>query len=281
MLKIDHLTKNYGDFKLNVDMEVKRGCISGLIGRNGAGKSTTFKAVLDLIHPEGGSVQVFGKDSKSLSSKDREMLGVVLSDAGFSECLTPKDVNGILKAMYQKHDAQYFFRQCEKLALPAEKKIKEFSSGMRAKLKLLVALSHDAKLLILDEPTVGLDVAMREEVLDMLRQYMLADEERAILISSHIATDLEGLCDDIYMISDGSIVLHEETDVLLGSYAVLKTDENQYEHIDRRYILQSKREAFGYSCLTNQKQFYLENYPQLVVEQSGIDDLILFMAGGK
>lgn len=281
MLKIDHLTKTYGDFKLDVTMEVKKGCITGFIGRNGAGKSTTFKSILDLVHPDGGSVQVFGKDSRDLTAKDREMLGVVLSDAGFSEYLTVNDVNHLLRLMYQRHDEQYFFGQCEKMALPVNKKIKEFSSGMKAKLKLLVALSHDARLLILDEPTVGLDVAMREELLDMLRQYMLADEERTILISSHIATDLEGLCDDIYMIHDGSIVLHEETDVLLSSYAVLKPDETQFESLERKYILQIKKEAFGYSCLTNQKQFYLENYPQLVVEQSGIDDLILLMIGGE
>ena len=162
-----------------------------------------------------------------------------------------------------------------------DKKVKEFSTGMKAKLKVLVALSHDARLLVLDEPTVGLDVAMREELLDLLRAYMEADEDRAILISSHIATDLEGLCDDVYMINNGSIVLHEETDVLLSSYAVLKMDAAQYEKIDKKYILQTKREAFGYSCLTNQKHFYVENYPQLVVEQSGIDDLILFMIGGE
>ena len=281
MLNIDHVVKNYGDFHLDVTMEVKTGCITGLVGRNGAGKSTTFKAILDLVCPESGSVQVFGTDSRNLSARERENMGVVLSDSGFSEYMTVKDVNAILNVMYSGHDSEYFLAQCEKQRLPENKKIKEFSTGMKAKLKLLVALSHDAKLLILDEPTVGLDVAMREELLDLLRTYMEADDERAILISSHIATDLEGLCDDIYMINNGSIVLHEETDVLLSSYAVLKVDVEQYERLDKKYILQTKKEAFGYSCLTNQKHFYVENYPQIVVEQSGIDDLILFMIGGK
>lgn len=281
MLNIDHVVKNYGDFHLDVTMEVKPGCITGLVGRNGAGKSTTFKAILDLVCPESGSVQVFGTDSRNLSARERENMGVVLSDSGFSEYMTVKDVNAILNVMYSGHDSEYFLAQCEKQRLPENKKIKEFSTGMKAKLKLLVALSHDAKLLILDEPTVGLDVAMREELLDLLRTYMEADDERAILISSHIATDLEGLCDDIYMINNGSIVLHEETDVLLSSYAVLKVDVEQYERLDKKYILQTKKEAFGYSCLTNQKHFYVENYPQIVVEQSGIDDLILFMIGGK
>ena len=281
MLNIDHVVKNYGGFRLDVTMEVKPGCITGLVGRNGAGKSTTFKAALHLVHPESGSIQIFGKDSSKLTEKDRQELGVVLSDSGFSEYLTVKDVHALLRRMYEYYDDGYFLAQCERQGLPMNKKIKEFSTGMKAKLKVLVALSHHAKLLILDEPTLGLDVAMREELLDLLRTYMEGDEERSILISSHIATDLESLCDDIYLIHDGSIVLHEDTDVLLASYAVLKMDAVQYEALDKKYVLKTKKEAYGYSCLTNQKHFYLENYPQLVIEQSGIDDLILFMIGGE
>lgn len=281
MLKIDHLTKTYGDFRLDVSMEVKPGMITGLVGRNGAGKSTTFKSVLGLVYPESGSVQVFGTDSGKLQTAEREALGVVLAEVGFSAMLNIRDINRILQSMYDKHDAAFFLKQCARFSLPQNKKLKEFSSGMRAKLKLLVAISHGAKLLVLDEPTLGLDVVMREEMLDLLRDYMVADEERSILISSHIATDLEGLCDDIYLINDGRIVLHEETDVLLSSYAVLKPDEKQYEGLEQTYILQTKKEPFGYSCLTNQKQFYVENYPDLVIEQGGIDDLILYMIGGN
>ena len=281
MLNIDHLQKHYKDFMLDVTMEVRPGCVTGLVGRNGAGKSTTFKSVLDLVCPDSGKIQIFGRDSRQLTEKDRQKMGVVLSDSGFSDYLTVKDVHSLLRRMYESYDEGYFLSQCERQGLPMNKKIKEFSTGMKAKLKLVVALSHQAKLLILDEPTLGLDVAMREELLDLLRTYMAADEERSILISSHIATDLEGLCDDIYLIHDGSIVLHEDTDVLLSSYAVLKMDEGQYESIDKKYVIKSKREAFGYSCLTNQKRFYLDNYPQLVIEQSGIDDLILFMIGGE
>lgn len=281
MLKIDHLTKTYGDFRLDVSMEVKPGMITGLVGRNGSGKSTTFKSVLGLVYPESGSVQVFGTDSGKLSAAEREEIGTVLAEVGFSEMLNIRDIHRILQSMYEKYDEAFFLKQCARLSLPENKKLKEFSSGMRAKLKLLVAISHGAKLLVLDEPTLGLDVAMREEMLDLLRDYMVADEGRSILISSHIATDLEGLCDDIYLINDGKIILHEETDVLLSSYAVLKPDQAQYEGLERKYILQMKKEPFGYSCLTNQKQFYVENYPNLVVEQGGIDDLILYMIGGK
>ena len=133
----------------------------------------------------------------------------------------------------------------------------------------------------IDEPTAGLDVAAREDVLDLLREYMEEKEERAILISSHISSDLEGLCDDLYMIHNGKIVLHEETDVLLGEYAVLKVDEEQYQTLDKQYILSRKKEAFGYQLLTNQKQFYLENYPKVVVENGTIDEAILMMIKGE
>ena len=136
-------------------------------------------------------------------------------------------------------------------------------------LPLKPVLSRDRRGLpnFIDEPTAGLDVAAREDVLDLLR-------ERAILISSHISSDLEGLCDDLYMIHNGKIVLHEETDVLLGEYAVLKVDEEQYQTLDKQYILSRKKEAFGYQLLTNQKQFYLENYPKVVVENGTIDEAI-------
>lgn len=129
----------------------------------------------------------------------------------------------------------------------------------------------------MDEPTVGLDVVARDEVLTMLREYMEKNENSAILISSHISSDLENLCDDLYMIHNGKIILHEDTDVLLADYAVLKVSEDAYGKIERQYILKTKNEPYGYSCLTNQKQFYLENYPNIAVENGRIDDLIVMM----
>ena len=165
--------------------------------------------------------------------------------------------------------------------LPMDKKIKDFSTGMKAKLKVLVAVSHHAKLLILDEPTAGLDVVARDELLDILREFMEKDEERAILISSHISADLETLCDDLYMIDNGKIVLHEDSDVLLSDYAILKLDKQQFDTIDKQYILRVKKEVYGYRCLTNQKRYYLENYPEMVIEKGTIDDVILMMVRGN
>lgn len=161
-----------------------------------------------------------------------------------------------------------------------DKKIKEFSTGMKAKLKVLAAVSHNARLLILDEPTAGLDVMARDELLELLKDYMDSDEERAILISSHISSDLESICDDLYMIHEGRILLHEETDVLLDSYGLLKVSPEQYRRLDRQFLLRVKRESYGYSCLTDQKQFYLENYPEIVVEKGSIDEVITMMVKG-
>lgn len=280
MLKINHLQKQYGNFSLDCSLEVKAGCITGLIGQNGAGKSTTFKSALGLIAKDSGKISLLGKDIETFTARDRENLGVVLSDSGFSGYLTPRDCLPVLKQMYHNFQEDYWKEQLQKLKLPLDKKTKEFSTGMKAKFKVLTALSHQAKLLILDEPTAGLDVVARDEILEMLRNYMEAEEERAILISSHISSDLETLCDDIYMIHNGQMILHEDTDVLLADYALLKVSKQQYQELDSRYLLKVKKEPFGFSCLTNQKQYFRENYPQIVMENGSIDKIIVMMIGG-
>lgn len=281
MLKFSGVKKQYGTFVLDVSMEVKPGMVTGLIGANGAGKSTTFKAALNLIPTDGGEIRLFGKNVETLTPQDKEKLGVVLSDSGFGDWLTVNDVAAVLDAMYRDFSKEEFLRRCGEFDLPFKKKIRDFSTGMKAKLKLLVAISHEAKLLILDEPTAGLDVVAREELLALLQDYLGEQEERSVLISSHIASDLEKFCDDIYMIHDGKIILHEETDVLLGSYGILKVDGSQYEKIDKSAILCRKKEEFGYCLLTDSRQFYQENEPGLIVEKCGIDDVILLMTKGE
>ena len=281
MLKIKDLKKSYDLFHLDVSFEIPRGCITGLIGANGAGKSTIFKGILDLISVDGGTIEIFGKDYKTLSNKDKENLGVVLAESGFSSYLTVQDVTKILDSMYSQFDKTMFLDYCKRYHLPLKKQIKEFSTGMKAKLKILTAISHKAEFLLLDEPTTGLDVLAREELLSMLREYMEENENRTILISSHISTDLEGLCDDLYMIDNGKVVLHEEIDTLLGQYALLKVSSEQYETLDKNYLLRKKRENWGFSCLTNQKQFYLENYPSYTMEKGNIDEVITMMIKGE
>ena len=280
MLKIEHLQKRYDNFALDCSLEVEPGCVTGLIGANGAGKSTTFKAVLGLISVDGGSIRILGKDLKEFTAKDRQKLGVVLSDSGFSGYLTVWDVVSILEQMYDTFDRKFFLEQAEKFQLPLNRQIREFSTGMRAKLKVLAAISGDVKLLLLDEPTAGLDVIARDSLLEMLQDFMERDEERAILISSHISSDLETLCDDLYMIHQGKVVLHEDTDVLLSDYGILKVDEQQFQKLDREYLLRYKKEGYGYSCLTNQRQYYMENVPGIVAEKGNVDEVITMMVGG-
>lgn len=280
MLKIEHLQKRYDNFALDCSLEVKPGCVTGIIGANGAGKSTTFKAVLGLISTDGGSVRILGKDLKEFTAKDRQKLGVVLSDSGFSGYLTVWDVVSILERMYDTFDRKFFLEQAEKFQLPLNRQIREFSTGMRAKLKVLAAISGNVKLLLLDEPTAGLDVIARDSLLEMLQDFMERDEERAILISSHISSDLETLCDDLYMIHQGKVVLHEDTDVLLSDYGILKVDEQQFQKLDREYLLRYKKEGYGYSCLTNQRQYYMENVPGIVAEKGNVDEVITMMVGG-
>jgi len=281
MLKIESLKKNYDNFHLDCTLQVLPGNVTGLIGQNGAGKSTTFKAILGLISTDTGTVQLFGKAAEALTPREKEKLGVVLSDSGFSGYLTVKDLLPVLKNLYQQFNRNAFLDLCNKFSVPLDKQIRKFSTGMKAKLKIIVAVTHGASLLILDEPTAGLDVIVRDEVLEILRSFMEEEEKRSILISSHISSDLEGLCDDFYMIDQGKIILHEETDVLLSDYAVLKVDPEQMKQLDRQYILRVQKEAYGYKCLTNQKQFYLENYPGLVLEKGSLDELITMMIRGE
>lgn len=281
MIKISNLQKKYKDFSLNLSMEVPEGCVTGLIGKNGAGKSTTIKSILGLIKPDGGEIEVLGRSPKDFSPKDREAIGAALSDSSFCMVLSIEDVIHILRACYSSFDEERFRRLCREQALPFDKAIKDLSSGMKAKLRVITAITHKAKLLVLDEPTAGLDVLARNEVLDLLRSYMEEDSSRSIMISSHISSDLEGLCDDIYMIDNGRLLLHEDTDTILGCYGILKLSEEEYNGLDRQYVIAARKDRFSYTCLTSEKQFYLDNYPNIVVENSSIDDMIVLMLGGK
>ena len=281
MLEINGLVKKYKDFILNCTMKVERGCITGLVGENGAGKSTTFKAALGLISYDSGDITLMGKEPSELKEEDKSRIGVTLAESGFSGYLKVKDIIPVMSAMYPEFDRSRFESLCRKFGVPQDKYIKEFSTGMKAKLKVLVAVTHGADFLLLDEPTTGLDVMAREGILNLLREYMEEDENRSILISSHISTDLEGLCDDLYLIHEGQIILHEEMDTLLNEYGLIKVNDVQYGKLDKEHILSVRRTSYGYDCLTDQRQYYRENYPDIVVENGSLDEVITMMTGGK
>lgn len=280
LLDLKNVRKQYANFSLECSMQVKRGSITGLIGANGAGKTTIFKASLGLIHTDGGEIRMMGKTPQQLTNEEWEKIGVVLSDATFPNILTAEDAGAILKKMYHRFDKADFEEKCRTFDIPMNKKMKEMSTGMKAKLKILMAMSHQAEILILDEPTSGLDVMAREGILDALRAYM-EQEERAILISSHISGDLENLCDDLYLIDQGKIRLYEDTDVLLDQYGILKVTESEFAALDKQYILAYCKEDFGYRCLTDQKQYYMENMPQIVIEKGTIDEVMKTMLKGS
>lgn len=264
MLEIKGVKKSYGEFQLDCSLNVEKGRITGLVGENGAGKSTVFKAVLGLISYDGGEIKIFGKKPQELSEKEKEQIGVILAEAGFSGYLKGKDVKAVLAKLYPKFEEEKFLQMCERYQIPLDKFLKEYSTGMKAKLNLIIALTHQADFLMLD----------------ILRTYMEEEPERSILISSHISSDLEHLCDDIYVIHKGKIVLHEEMDRILEKYAMLKVSEEQYQALDKNYILKERKENFGIACLTNEKQYYTENYPEIVVESGSLDQVILMLTGG-
>lgn len=280
LAELDHVKKQYGDFTLDCTLEIPENSITGLIGANGAGKSTAFKLILGLVKPDGGRIRLLGKELEAVQPKDRQEIGTVLPDSFFSGYLSVKQIMGFMGDLYPGFRKQEFEQKCSDFQIPLNKKIKEFSTGTKAKLKILTAISYGAKLLVLDEPTSGLDVMAREAVLDLLREYMEVPG-RGILISSHISTDLEQFCDEIYMIHQGKIILQEETDSILGNYGVIKADAGIYAGMDKSHILRIKKEAFGYSCLTDQRQFYQENYPSLAVEKGSVDEVIMMMAKGE
>lgn len=279
ILEVDNIRKEYGNFCLACSFSVEENRITGLIGANGAGKSTLFKAILDLISIDEGYIRIFGKEHNRLTAADKEKTGVVMGKSSPFGMLTVKKILPVLNSMYHDFDREEFTGKCREYNLPFNVKIKDFSTGEMAKLNILIATCHNADLLLLDEPTAGLDVLAREQIMDMLRRYM-EKEGRSIIISSHISGDLENFCDDVYMINKGRLVFHEDMDVLLDEYGVLKIDERAYGDVDKSHIVYACKSDYGYICLTDARQFYLENYKDIVVEKNGIDEFMKIAGKG-
>ena len=275
-IRIQNLTKRFEGFALEgVSFAVPRGAVVGFIGENGAGKSTTIKSILGLIRPDGGSVEVFGKDVGSLTKEERGRLGAVLGDGKLPENLTAKDLDGVFRHIFARWDAAAFFAYLDRFALPRGKKIKDFSRGMRQKFALAVALSHGADVLVLDEPTAGLDPVARDEILDILYDFM-QDERRSVLISSHIVSDLEKLCDYIAFIHRGRLVFFEEKDSLYEKYAVLRAPlETLRSCADA--VVAVHRGEFGAGALVLRAKLPAG----IPVERAGIEDIMLYFARGE
>ncbi len=248
-LEIRNLTKSYPGFVLNnLNLTVPSGCIMGLIGENGAGKSTTIKLILDMIHKDSGSITILGKDNTDGIELTKENIGVVMDEVGIPECLTVKQVGKVMKNTFRNWDDAEYFRLIEKLALPDKKQFKEFSRGMKMKLGIAIALSHNAKLLILDEATSGLDPVVRDEVVEMLSDFT-RDENHSILISSHIVSDLEKLCDYIAFLHKGKLLLCEEKDQLLAEYGLIHCTSEELQNLPAEAIKYKKENPYGIEAM--------------------------------
>ena len=248
-LEIKNLTKSYPGFTLdNLNLTLPSGCIMGLIGENGAGKSTTIKLILDMIHKDGGMIRILGKDNTDGIELTKEDIGVVLDEVGIPECLTVKQVGNVMKNTFRNWDDAEYARLAQKLALPDKKQFKEFSRGMKMKLGIAIALSHKAKLLILDEATSGLDPVVRDEVVEMFSDFT-RDENHSILISSHIVSDLEKLCDYVAFLHKGKLLLCEEKDQLLAEYGLIHCTAEEIQNLPAEAIKYKKENPYGIEAM--------------------------------
>ena len=272
-LEIKNLTKSYPGFTLdNLNLTLPSGCIMGLIGENGAGKSTTIKLILDMIHKDSGSITILGKDNTDGIELTKEDIGVVMDEVGIPECFTVKQVGNVMKHTFRNWDNTEYARLVQKLALPDKKQFKEFSRGMKMKLGIAIALSHNAKLLILDEATSGLDPVVRDEVVEMLSDFT-RDENHSILISSHIVSDLEKLCDYVAFLHNGKLLLCEEKDQLLSEYGLIHCTAEELQSIPSCAIKYKKENPYGVELMVQRSAI-----PSSVnISPISIEELFVFM----
>ena len=266
-IELNGLEKHYPGFDLKIDLTLPQGCILGLVGENGAGKSTTIRMLLGMTKPDGGSLRVLGKELA-----DKEEIGVVLDEPAFPECLSPRQLGKVMAGIFRSWDQAAYEKLLQKLSLPTDKKFKDFSRGMKMKLSIAVALSHRPRLLVLDEPTSGLDPVVRDEVVELFADFT-RDEEHAVLISSHIVSDLEKICDYVAFLHKGRLLLCEEKDALREEYALAQLSRADFEALDPAAVIGSRRSPYGISAIIRR-----EAAPSwLALEPVSIEDLFILM----
>lgn len=273
-VEVKGLTKKYDGFLLNdISFTLPCGCIMGLVGENGAGKSTTIKLLLGMASKDGGSIKILGKDMSEVSKDD---IGVVFDECRFHEAFTAKDINSVLKNTFKRWNEKEFFDCLRKFDVPMDKKIREFSRGMKMKISIAAAICHDAKLLLLDEPTAALDPVVRDEILDLFYDF-ISDEKRSIIISSHIVSDLEKICDYIAFMHKGRMILCEEKDSLLSECRLAQMSEAEFESLDKSDIIGSRKTSFGITAVIREKAAAKVKNTQ----QINLEDLFVYMIRGE
>lgn len=268
------LKKSYGEFNLDVSVQVPKGNIVGLIGENGAGKSTFLKLILGLIESNSGSFEILNEKKINENRKILENIGVVIDDNVIPENLNIVQVNSIMNDIYEQWDEEKFYKLTKELKLRKDKKIKEFSKGMKMKLSLVVALSHNPELLILDEPTTGLDPVVREQILDMFLDFV-QDSSHSILFSSHIMDDLEKIADYIVFLKNGRVLLSEKKDNIIYEWGVLRCEEDKLKNIDEKYIIAYRASSYGYDVLINDKEAIREIVDEVIVDDATLNEIML------
>ncbi len=280
ILEVRDLTKDYGDFKLDaVSFSLPRGCIMGLIGENGAGKSTTINCILNETCRTGGEVRIFDRDAVADEVAVKERVGVVFDENHFPDIFTPDEIGAFMSGIYAHWDGAAYRARLEAFGLPARKAIRVFSKGMKVKLAFAVALSHGAELLILDEATSGLDPVVRDDVLEMLIDFV-QDERHSVLVSSHITSDLEKAADYIAFLHEGKLIFCREKDELTDCFGVASCGSAVFQSLEPSEMVAYRREDYQYRVLTNDRRAFAKRHPEAIVGPATLEEIMLFYVKG-
>ncbi len=275
-IEVKDLTKRYDGFTLdNLSFNVPGGSIMGFIGQNGAGKTTTINTILNIVKPDSGTVKVFGLDHIRDEKEIKKHIAAVFDELPFDDRLTASDINVIMREIYDQWDSDKFFAFLDRFQLPKKKKFGKFSKGMKMKMQIAAALSHNAKLLIMDEATTGLDPVVRNEILDIFFEF-LQDEEHSILMSSHITSDLEKIADSVTFIDKGKLLISGCKDDILESHAILRCSRADYEALDKSDIVSARINDFSIDVMVSDADGCRRRYPGIITDKANLDDIMLF-----
>jgi len=275
-VEIKNVTKRYEGFTLdNVSFTIPKGSIMGFIGQNGAGKTTTIKSLLNITNIDSGEIRLLGLDHIKNEQEIKQRMAVVFDELPFHEILTPKDLSRIFSGLWKEWDNKTFADYLERFSLPSGKKIGKFSKGMKMKLQIACALSHNAELLVMDEATTGLDPVVRDEILHIFMEY-LQTGERSILMSSHITSDLEKIADTVCFINKGKILLSGCKDVILENHGIIKCSRDDIKNIDPKDIISIRYNNFGAEIMTDKREDAGYKYRDLLIDPASLDEVMLY-----
>ncbi|UOK49091.1 ABC transporter ATP-binding protein (plasmid) [Bacillus tropicus] len=281
VLEVNNLNKSYGNFSLkDVTFSLNTDCITGFIGTNGSGKTTTIKAILGLILKDSGKINFLGKDMDKHERKSKNKIGIVLDEGYFYDELTVKEMKNIIAPSYTEWDEPVFQNYIKKFNLNLEQKISTLSKGMRMKFAVALALSHHADLLIMDEPTSGLDPLVRSELMDILLDFM-KEPGKSVFFSTHITSDLDKIADMIILIDNGKVLVNDEKDVLIDTHALVKGDNRLINEQTRPLFLNLHQTHYGFEGITNKKDDVRRLMPDVLIERPTIEDIMLSYIGGN